>query len=163
MSKKIQNLYSDIMYLIKQSIGIKKKRLFLHNPYFDQKEYKYLKRCISSTFVATTGEFIKKFENSLKKLTKSAHVITVLNGTIALKVCLEVLGIKKNNEVLVPSLTFVGTVNAIKHAGGNPHFIDTDRKTLGVDCKKLDDYLKKITIKKNGYTFNEKQKIKFLP
>ena len=160
MSKKIQNLYSDIMYLIKQSIGIKKKRLFLHNPYFDQKEYKYLKRCISSTFVATTGEFIKKFENSLKKLTKSAHVITVLNGTIALKVCLEVLGIKKNNEVLVPSLTFVGTVNAIKHAGGNPHFIDTDRKTLGVDCKKLDDYLKKITIKKNGYTFNRKTKNK---
>ena len=64
----------------------------------------------------------------LKKITKSRDVITVINGTVALKVCLEVLGIK-NDEVLVPSLTFVGTVNAIKHAGGNPHFIDTDSDT----------------------------------
>ena len=51
---------------------------------------------------------------------------------------------KKNNEVLVPSLTFVGTVNAIKHAGGNPHFVDTDVDTLGIDIEKLEDYLKKI-------------------
>ena len=128
----------------------------MHNPYFDNKEHYYLKRCIKSTFVASAGEFIRKFEDSLKKITKSRDVITVINGTVALKVCLEVLGIKKNDEVLVPSLTFVGTVNAIKHAGGNPHFIDTDSDTLGIDIKKLDSYLKKITIKKNGVIFNKK-------
>ena len=69
---------------------------------------------------------------------------------------------KKNDEVLVPSLTFVGTVNAIKHAGGNPHFIDTDSDTLGIDIKKLDSYLKKITIKKNGVIFNKKTGKKYL-
>ena len=156
MSKKINDIYSDLTELIKKSTKSKKKNLFLHNPYFDNKEHYYLKRCIKSTFVASAGEFIRKFEDSLKKITKSRDVITAINGTVALKVCLEVLGIKKNDEVLVPSLTFVGTVNAIKHAGGNPHFIDTDSDTLGIDIKKLDSYLKKITIKKNGVIFNKK-------
>ena len=156
MSKKINNLYSDINELIKKSTKSKKKKLFLHNPYFDNKEFDYLKRCIKSTFVASAGEYIKKFENGLKKITNSSEVITVINGTVALKICLEVLGIKKNDEVLVPSLTFVGTVNAIKHAGGNPHFIDTDINNLGIDIKKLDNYLKKNTIKKRGHTFNKK-------
>ncbi len=156
MSKKINDIYSDLTELIKKSTKSKKKNLFLHNPYFDNKEHYYLKRCIKSTFVASAGEFIRKFEDSLKKITKSRDVITVINGTVALKVCLEVLGIKKNDEVLVPSLTFVGTINAIKHAGGNPHFIDTDSDTLGIDIKKLDSYLKKITIKKNGVIFNKK-------
>ena len=156
MSKKINNLYSDLIELIRNSTKSKKKNLFLHNPYFDNKEYHYLNRCIKSTFVASAGQFIKKFENSLKRITKSSDVITVLNGTVALKICLQVLGLKKNNEVLVPSLTFVGTVNAIKHAGGNPHFVDTDVDTLGIDIEKLEDYLKKNTIKKNGNTFNKK-------
>ena len=144
MSKKINNLYSDLIELIRNSTKSKKKNLFLHNPYFDNKEYHYLNRCIKSTFVASAGQFIKKFENGLKRITKSSDVITVLNGTVALKICLQVLGLKKNNEVLVPSLTFVGTVNAIKHAGGNPHFVDTDVDTLGIDIEKLEDYLKKI-------------------
>ena len=140
MSKKINNICSNLTELIRKSTKSKKKNLFLHNPYFDNKEYYYLKRCIKSTVVASAGEFIRKFEDSLKKITKSRDVITVINGTVALKVCLEILGIKKNDEVLVPSLTFVGTVNAIKHAGGNPHFIDTDSDTLGIDIKKLDSY-----------------------
>lgn len=156
MSSKIKRLYLDLLYLIKKSVKSKKKKIFLHNPFFDGKEQHYLKKCIKSTFVATAGEFILKFENSLKKITRSHEVITVLNGTVALKICLEVLGIKKNDEVLVPSLTFVGTVNAIKHAGGNPHFVDTDVNDLGIDYKKLDIYLKKILIKRRGYSVNKK-------
>ena len=155
MSNKINSLYLELINLVKQSIKSKRKGLFLHNPYFDKREQNYLKNCIKSTFVATSGEYIRKFENSLKKITKSYDVITVLNGTVALKICLEVLGIKKGEEVLVPSLTFVGTVNAIKHAGGNPHFVDTDINDFGIDYKKLDDYLKKIIIKKKGQTINK--------
>ena len=155
MSNKINALYLELINLIKKSIKSKRKNLSLHNPYFDSREQNYLKNCINSTFVATSGEYIKKFENSLKKITKSYDVITVLNGTVALKICLEVLGIKKDEEVLVPSLTFVGTVNAIKHAGGNPHFVDTDINDFGIDYKKLDDYLKKIIKKRGGQSINK--------
>ncbi len=155
MSNKINTLYLELINLIRKSIKSKRKNLFLHNPYFDSREQNYLKNCINSTFVATSGEYIKKFENSLKKITKSYDVITVLNGTVALKICLEVLGIKKDEEVLLPSLTFVGTVNAIKHAGGNPHFVDTDINDFGIDYKKLDDYLKKIIKKRGGQSINK--------
>lgn len=159
MSDKVKSLYLEIAKIINQSIK-KKKKFFLHNPYFSGSEEINLKKCIKSTFVATTGEYINKFENSLKKIIKSHDVITVLNGTIALKICLEILGIKKDEEVLVPSLTFVGTVNAIKHAGGNPHFVDTDTNNLGIDYKKLDGYLKRIVIKKKGHSINKKTKKK---
>ena len=80
MSNKINTLYLELINLIRKSIKSKKKNLFLHNPYFDSREQNYLKNCINSTFVATSGEYIKKFENSLKKITKSYDVITVLNA-----------------------------------------------------------------------------------
>ena len=54
----------------------------------------------------------------------------------------------------------MGTVNAIKHSGGNPHFVDTDTNNLGIDYKKLDSYLKRIVIKKKGHSFNKKTKKK---
>lgn len=64
-------------------------------------------------------------------------------------------GVKTGDEVLVPALTFVGTVNAIAHSGGEPHFIDSDIKTLGVDYLKLNDYLNKIAIFSKGKTINK--------
>ena len=165
MSKRLKKIISDLSCYIYTSTKNKNKNikpeLFLHNPYFDNEEIKNLSNCIKSTYVATAGDYIKKFENGIKKITKSKDVITVLNGTIALKICLKVLGIKQKDEVLVPSLTFVGTVNAIKHAGGDPHFIDSSKDDLGIDYEKLEKYLEKISVKKNNYYYNKNTKKKF--
>lgn len=162
MSKRLKKIISDLINYIyistKNKTINKRPKLFLHNPYFDNEEIKNLNKCINSTYVATAGEYIKKFENDIKKITKSKDVITVLNGTIALKICLKVLGIKQADEVLVPSLTFVGTVNAIKHAGGDPHFIDSNKDDLGIDYEKLEKYLKKISVKKNNFYYNKNTK-----
>ena len=56
---------------------------------------------------------------------------------------MKALGIKQNEEVLVPALTFVGTVNAIIYLGAEPHFIDSNIKDFGIDTRKLENYLKK--------------------
>ena len=65
---------------------------------------------------------------------------------------------KRDDEVLVPTITFVATANAVAHLGAIPHFIDSEINTLGVDVEKLEKYLKKNSIKKGKFLFNKKTK-----
>ena len=84
---------------------------------------------------------MKKISN----LTKSKYCVsTLVSGTSAIQIALLASGIKPYDEVLVPSLTFVGTANAISHCGAIPHFIDSEITNFGVDVEKLRDYLKKV-------------------
>ena len=77
----------------------------------------------------------------------------MITETSALEICIRVLGAKKNDEILIPTLTFVGTANAVVHAGCTPHFIDSDLNTLGIDVDKLEDYLIRISKIKNNKLF----------
>ncbi len=74
----------------------------------------------------------------------------MVNGTAALYLCLRLAGIGRDDEVLVPALTFVATANAVCYCGAVPHFIDSAPDTLGADPAKLDAYLAKITDQKDG-------------
>jgi aminotransferase in exopolysaccharide biosynthesis len=142
-----------IIESIKKVIG--KGPQQLHEPLFIGNEINYLKKTIEKNFVSTSGEYVKKFERYLEKITKAKYAIAVVNGTEALYITLKVCGIKNEDEILVPALTFVGTVNAIVHSGGQPHFIDSNIETLGIDFIKLNNYLDKITIFSNGLTINK--------
>ncbi len=128
----------------------------LHEPVLGKKEIEYVSKSIKSNFVSTKGKFVEKFENEIKKFTKSNFVVSTINCTQALFLSLKVLGVKKDDEVLVPALTFVGTVNAISYLGAEPHFIDSTISNLGVDSKKLEIYLMKHTKIKNNKCINKK-------
>ncbi len=143
-----------IYILIKKTIGKGPHRL--HEPSFSKTEIKYINKTIKKNVVSSAGIYGEEFEKKIKKLTKAKHAIAVINGTQALFISMIALGIKKNHEVLVPALTFVGTVNAICYTGADPHFIDSNIKDLGVDCKKLEIYLNKISIIKNNKCINKK-------
>ena len=129
---------------------------YLHEPLFVGNEIKYIKDTIKKNFVSTSGEYVIKFENKIKNYTKAKYAIAVINGTQALYVALKALGVKKDQEILVPALTFVGTVNAISYTGAEPHFVDSNIKDLGIDCKKLEIYLNKIGKIKNNKCINRK-------
>lgn len=143
-----------IYILIKKTIGKGPHRL--HEPSFSKTEIKYINKTIKKNVVSSAGIYGEEFEKKIKKLTKAKHAIAVINGTQALFISMIALGIKKNHEVLVPALTFVGTVNAICYTGADPHFIDSNIKDLGIDCKKLEIYLNKISIIKNNKCINKK-------
>ena len=70
------------------------------------------------------------FEKKIKKITKSKHAIAVVNGTSAIHIGLKLMGVKINDEVLVPTLTFVSPVNATIYLGAIPHFVDSDYETF---------------------------------
>ena len=118
----------------------------LHEPLFLGKEIRYLKNTINQNVVSSTGAYVNKFEDKIKKFTKAKFAIAVVNGTQAIYISLLACGVRKNDEVLVPSLTFVGSVNAISHLGAEPHFVDSQIENFGINCKKLENYLNKISI-----------------
>ena len=132
------------------------KKTSLHEPIFNGNEWDYLKECLDSTYVSSVGKFVNKFEKSLVNLTGSKHAIAVVNGTAAIHLSLLLAGVKENQEVLTPALTFVATANAINYLKATPHFIDNDEDTLGVDPKKLFDYLNNFTEQRNGECINLK-------
>lgn len=133
----------------------RKRSKQLHTPIFKGNEIKYLKQCIDTSYVSYVGEFVKKFEKNLCSYTKSNFSVAVNSGTAALHLILHYLNINDKNEVLLPSLTYVATANAIKYCNADPHFVDIEKKSLGVCPKKLEEYLKKICIFKKGKTINK--------
>lgn len=70
-------------------------------------------------------------------------------------IALKLAGVGQGDEVLVPTLTFIATTNAVCYCGAVPHFIDCSAQSLGADPEKLCGYLKQITIKKDGLCYNK--------
>ena len=145
---------SQVINVIKKKINLK-KNIPLHEPTFEKIDYKLISSCIKSNFVSTAGKYVSKFEEKLKKYTNSKFVIATINGTSALHVCLRVLNVNQNDEILMPSLTFVGTANAIKYCGATPNFVEICKEDFGIDHFKLENYLKKTTIIRDGICKNK--------
>ena len=150
-----KNLISkNILKSIRSAIGRKYRNYSLHEPNLSSKDKLMVNKCIKSKFVSTAGKFSEVFSNELKKITKAKYVLCLVNGTSALHLAINVLGIKKNEEILLPSLTFVATGNAILYNNAIPHFIEIDNNLL-IDLKKLENYLTKNTFLKNGKCINK--------
>ncbi len=152
-------------YFIPEIVSFIKKiynqeKVLLHEPVFLGNEKKYLQKCIDSTFVSYVGEYVTEFEDMIAKYTDSNYAVAVVNGTVALKLALEVCGVKPGDEVITQPLTFVATVNAISHCKASPVFIDIDTDTLGMSPEKLELFLKDETTCKYGKVINKKTKNK---
>jgi len=113
-------------------------KIKLFDPYIDKSENIAVKRVLESHFWASgagSGE-VEKFENKFLKYINSKSCVAVNSGTAALNLALSIYDIK-NKEVILPSLSFVATANAILENGGIPKFVDIDENTLCMDPKKI--------------------------
>jgi perosamine synthetase len=145
---------SIIRKVVKKKIG----SIPLHEPNFFGNEWKYLKVTLDENYVSSSGKYVKKFEDKIKEFTKSKYAVSVVNGTEALHLSLKSCGVNLNDEVILPSLTFIGTANAVMYCSAIPHFVDSELDTFGIDAIKLDEYLKKITKMVNGICYNKNTK-----
>ncbi|MBO06646.1 MAG: aminotransferase DegT [Parcubacteria group bacterium] len=123
--------------------------IYLHEPFIDKSDLKKVIECVKSGWVSSAGPMISKFEKKLSNYTGSKYVVACSNGTSALHLSLKLLNIDKNDEVLVPSLTFIAAVNSIIYNELSPFFIDID-KYYTIDNQKLLSFLKNKT-KKTKY------------
>jgi aminotransferase in exopolysaccharide biosynthesis len=116
----------------------------LHEPRFNGNESRYLQDCIDSTFVSSVGPFVDRFEAELAAYTGAAYAVVVVNGTAALHIALLLAGVKPDDEVIIPALTFVATANAVRYCGAVPHFVDSDPERLGLNPSALRAWLAEI-------------------
>ena len=93
----------------------------------------------------TEAKKTKQFENIFCKFTNCKYACAVTSGTAGLFVGLKALGIKKNDEVIVPDLTFVASPNSIYATGAKPVFVDIEKKSLNIDLDKIEESITKKT------------------
>jgi perosamine synthetase len=128
----------------------------LHEPRFKGNEARYLQECLESTYVSSVGPFVDRFERDLADYTGAGYAVAVVNGTAALQVALQLAGVQRGDEVLAPALSFVATAASVVHAGGVPHFVDSEEATLGIDPDALRDYLNASTDLRGEHRVNRR-------
>jgi perosamine synthetase len=116
----------------------------LYQPSLSGNEKKYVNECLDSTWISSKGKFIAEFEQQFARYTNVQYAASVCNGTVALHLALIALGIGPDDEVIVPTLTYIASVNAIAYTGATPVFVDSLGDTWQMDPR---DVRRKITPK----------------
>jgi perosamine synthetase len=153
---KEKDLINSVISAVKEVLPETDKVLGLHEPCFAGNEQSYVKECIDSTWVSYLGKFVERFESALAEFTGVKKAVALVNGTAALHIALKMVGVEPGDEVLVPTLTFVATANAVTYCGGIPHFVDSETKTLGLDPEKLASYLSETAERRDKGCFNKR-------
>ena len=143
MKKNFQS--ESVINAIKTVLPANNATFALHEPSFKGNEWNYVKDCLDSGWVSSVGEYVTQLEHKLADFTGAGYAVAVVNGTAALHIALQLAGVKAGDEVILPGLTFIATANAVCYCGAIPHFADSEAKTLGIDPRKLRDYIKEIS------------------
>jgi perosamine synthetase len=150
----MSDAFSDLINFIRQEFQTD-GFLPLHEPVFFGNEKKYLNECIDSTFVSSVGKFVDRFEVMMAEYTGAKYAIATVNGTAALHIALQLVGVDDNSEVITQPLSFIATCNAISYCGAKPVFVDVDRDTMGLSPVNLSSFLKEQTGQKNDGCYNK--------
>lgn len=146
----------ELVARLKSALPEYEQPLALHEPRFQGNEWSYVKDCLDSGWVSSVGEYVNRFEQMLAEYAGVSHAVAVVNGTAALHISLLMVGVKDKEEVIIPSLTFIATANAISYCGAIPLFADVEETTLGIDASKLDAFLIDVAEIRDGLCFNRR-------
>ncbi|MGL4772621.1 MAG: LegC family aminotransferase [Clostridium sp.] len=126
-------------------------------PNLKGRELEYVKKAIETSWVSTSGSYVKQFEEDMKKYLNVKDAVALQSGTAALHLALKLCNVLEGDEVIVPTLTFIAAVNPVKYLGAEPVFMDCD-DGLNMDKDKLESFLRdECEISKEGVR-NKKSK-----
>lgn len=114
------------------------KRIAIAEPVFSGNEKKYLNECIDTGWVSANGRFLQEFQEKFAAFCGSKYALACSNGTVTLHLILKALGIGPGDEVIMPTLTYIATANAVAECGATPVFVDSDPNTWNVDPAKIE-------------------------
>jgi len=138
----MNQLASRVVSIVETVVG--KGIVGLHEPLISESDRLVVDECLQSGYVSSVGEWVTRFEAALVEYTGARFAVAMSSGTSALHLATQAVGVLPGDEVIVPSLSFVATANAVSYAGAIPHFVDVSSDTLGLDPLALDDYLEQI-------------------
>jgi len=118
-------------------------------------ELKYVTEAITSEWVSTGGSFVTKFEKDISKYLNVDSAVAVQSGTSGIHLALKMCDVLPNDEVIVPTLTFIAAVNPIRYLNAYPIFMDCD-DNLTMDLDKLEEFLEKECLFNNDKVINKR-------
>lgn len=139
LSKKIKiiPLVNDQMQLVDYASIDRLRNISISSPLLEGNELQYITDCIKTNWISSQGKYVRQFEKLFEEYHDGFHALAVSNGTVALHLAMEALGIGKGDEVIVPDLTFAASINAILYTGATPVLVDVDENSWNLDVRKL--------------------------
>lgn len=118
-------------------------------------EWRYLKECLDANFVSSVGPFVDRFERDIAACVGARHAVATVNGTAALHVALLVAGVLPDDEVIVPTLTFIAPANAVRYVGAWPVLVDAEPEYGQMDLQQVERFLVQGCGSEGGKTINK--------
>lgn len=113
----------------------------LSTPNISGNEWQYVKECLDTSWVSSVGSYVDKLEEMSRQFSKVEKAVAVSNGTAALHISLLLAGVKREDLVIIPNITFVAPTNVIKYTGADPILMDVDKETWQMDLHLLEQFL----------------------
>lgn len=129
------------------------KFIALSLPNIAGNEWKYVKDCLDTGWISSVGSYVTQFEQMVADFAGAKYGVAAVNGTAALHISLLLSGVKQNDYVILPNLTFVASANSIKYLGAEPLLIDADPHLWQMDLDLLEEFLENETDEKDGHLF----------
>lgn len=123
-------------------------------PEIQGNEWVYIKECLDTTWVSSVGPYVDRFERMVADYVGTKYAVATVNGTAALHVALLVAGVQPDDEVLVPTLTFIAPANAVRYAGAWPVFVDAEPTYWQMDPEKVATFLEQECRWRDGALHN---------
>ena len=123
------------------------KYIPLSEPMLKGKEWQYVKECLDSTWISSAGKYVNLFEEKIAEYTNAKCAVSCVNGTSALHVALKLVGVMPGDEVIVPTITFIAPVNAVRYNGAEPIFMDADNY-FNLDAEKWPKLIQRLETRK---------------
>jgi len=123
-------------------------------PSLNGNELQYVKECIDKEWVSSAGKYVDLFEQKIAEYTGAKYAVACVNGTAAIQVSLRLAGVNPGDEIIVPSLTFIASINAVAYNNATPIFMDAD-EYYNIDVEKTIEFIENETVFKNGCTYNK--------
>ena len=117
----------------------------IYKPYLQGNEMNYLLNCISKNWISSGGYYVLDFEKKFSKIFSERKALAVTSGTTALHLALVSLGIGKDDEVIVPNLTFAAVINSVLYTNATPVIVDINKDKWTIDCDEIERNISKKT------------------
>jgi len=132
-------LFNDDGQVVDLAVFDRRMRLPVAEPSLGERELLYVSECVLTGWVSSVGKFVTRFEEMFADFCDTRYAVATSNGTAALHLGLLALDIGPGDEVIVPTLTFIATANAVTYSGARPVFVDSESETWNIDPKLIEE------------------------
>ena len=137
-----------------QQFIISNHKIPLSVPLLFGHEWRYVKKCFTTGWVSSGGQYVEQFEEAIRQYCHANHATACINGTAALHIALKIAGVNPHDEVIVPTLTFIAAANAVRYVNAEPIFMDCDQY-YNLHIEKTIEFITSNTVLKKGYAYNK--------